>query len=163
MNSQTPSPNRTEWSGYATLTLLVIFLGALAQSLVVPQSLHSFLTSLRKADSEISQKIPPPSEPVPINNRREVCAQWSSQNSDHRYNFICGAENLFDVYEVNDGQLNMIGSGTFSDGNINAQVKSLTKNRRGYWQLKLSADKNTLEGTWRGDDPREFGNLKLRK
>lgn len=163
MNSQTPPPQRTEWTGYATLMLIVVFVGALAEALQVPQSLHEYL---KKPEADISKEIPPPDMP-PISRLRvrppEICAEWSSENSSKQYSFICRGAEIFEVYEVINGRLNRIGSGRFSDGNISAEVVSLTKNRRGYWQLELSSDKTTLQGTWRGDDPREFGNLKFRK
>ena len=163
MNSQPPSPGRTEWTGYATLTLILVFVGALAEALQVPQSLNEFFNKIKNPEEVISKEIPPPPHsPLPV-IQTEVCAHWSSENSSRQYSFICvGAENL-DIYEVNNGRLIKIGSGRFSDGKINAEVVSLTKNRRGYWQLELSSDKTTLEGSWQGDDPRESGNLKLRK
>jgi len=166
MNVKSPSTKRTEWTGYGTLMLLVVFVAAVAEALQVPQSLNEYFRSLRK-DAEViskqtSRTAESPIETSPV-KRADVCSEWSSQNSTRRYSFVCVGADNFDVYEISDGQLKKIGSGSLNGDDINAQVVSLTKHRRGYWQLKLSSDKTTLEGTWRGDDPREFGNLKLHR
>src|SRR5919205_2979264 len=102
MNSQPPlpSPQRTEWTGYATLTLILVFIGALAEALQVPQSLNEYFRALRKPEEVISKEIPPPVN-IPRSRlpamQTEVCAKWSSENSFRQYSFICvGAEN-FDI------------------------------------------------------------------
>ena len=68
------------------------------------------------------------------------------------------------MHETNSGQLNKLGSGrVIADGRLEAELVSRTKNRKGYWELQVSPDKNTMEGTWHGDDPRESGRLQFRK
>jgi hypothetical protein len=153
------------------LTLILVFIAAVAQALQVPHSLRQYFLSFQKPEVAISKEIPvqnsapvtaPPTSRLPV-RKPGVCADWRSENSPRQYSFVCVGAETFDVYEVNNGQLNKIGSGHFGDDTVDAEVVSPSKHRKGYWQLKLSADKTILEGTWRGDDPREAGNLKLRK
>jgi len=171
MTSQTPTPPRKEWTAYATSTLILVFIATVAQALQVPHALRQYFLSFPKPEVAIAKEIPvqnppavtsPPTSRLPV-KQQGVCAEWRSENSPRQYSFICVGAETFDVYEVNNGQLNKIGSGHFDDETVAAEVVSPAKNRKGYWQLKLSADKTTLEGKWRGDDPREFGDLKLRK
>ncbi len=167
MSFQPGQPRRTEWTGYATLTLILLFIAAIAQALQVPHSINQWLRSLNtKEETLISQVSPVPvPEPVKAKARyQDMCAEWVSSNSQRPYDFICTGPSTFDVHEASNGQLTRIGSGrVVAEDHLEAEVVSPTKNRKGYWQLQLSPDKNTMEGTWHGDDPRESGRLQFRK
>lgn len=168
MSFQPGQPRRTEWTGYATLTLILLFIGVIAQALQVPHSINQWLRSLNTKEETLISQVSPVPGPAPVGNptarRQDMCAEWISSNSQKPYDFICTGPSTFDVHETNNGHLNRIGSGrVVADGRLEAEVVSPAKNRKGYWDLRLSPDKSTLEGTWHGDDPRESGRLQFRK
>jgi hypothetical protein len=168
MSFQPAHQQRSEWTGYATLTIILVFIAAIAQALQVPHSLTQWLRSVHTPEAAIAQGPPPvvASPPATRTTVRQpgMCAEWLSVRSRKRYDFICAGADTFDVYETNNGQLNKIGSGrVLADGHLEAELVSTTKNRKGYWNLELSSDKNAMEGTWHGDDPRESGRLQFSK
>ncbi len=166
MNFRTDEPRR--WTGYASLTLVALFIGALAQAAQVPKSVMDLVRQLRTPDLTLRREVPAVPEPSvmprPTGSERDICGEWLSETSQRQYNFVCNGEGVFDVYEVSDGGMKKSGSGrVIGDGSIEADLVSQTKNRKGHWTLKISSDRRMMQGPWYGEDPREFGHLTLRK
>jgi len=172
MSFQSGRPPRTEWTGYATLTLILLFIASIAQVLQVPHSISQWLRSLNTQQDQLISQVSPVPDPAPVpapvvekkSHYQDMCAEWISSNSQKPYDFICTGPSTLDVHEASNGQINKIGSGRIvTGGRLEAVVVSPTKNRKGYWELQLSPDKSTMAGTWHGDDPRESGRLEFRK
>ncbi len=165
MSSQPPQPPQFDWSKtkfYTGVALITMLLGIGIQASLVPTAWWPILFPAP------TERPGPQSSPVPVTissanplvRQQNVCGVWLSETSRKRYNFICQAQDSFEIYEISDQGLNKNGSGKLTeDGNIEAEFLSLPKNRRAHLKLRLSADGRKMEGSWQGDDPRESGRL----
>jgi hypothetical protein len=147
---------------YARITVLALFLAAIAQLLLVPPAWKVWpFTSPTLEPISLNSPIPAPTPHVkPLTEQESICGMWLSETSRKQYNFVCQGQNLFEIYEVGDQGLNKNGSGKiFEGGDVEADILSLTKNRKAHLKLRLSNDGRKMEGSWRGDDPRESGQL----
>jgi hypothetical protein len=174
MSSQPPQTPQFDWTKtqfYAVVALLTMLVGLGIQALLVPpERWHNLFSSPTQGPTQgtVHQSPPSPFSPLPVTGpsisqpvrQQNVCGVWLSATSQKRYNFICRGQESFEIYEVGEQGLNNNGSGKLTEeGNVEAGLLLSPKNRRARLKLKLSADGRTLEGTWQGDDPREFGQL----
>lgn len=108
--------------------------------------------------------VPPIAGPStnPSDKKQGICGGWHTAH--RQYNFVCQGQTSFEIYEGGDQGMIRRGSGRItSSGAIEADLFSSAKNRTGHLILNLSADGESLEGPWHGDDPRETGRLEFRK
>jgi hypothetical protein len=168
MSSQPPQQPQSDWTKgkfYAAVTILTALIGLGIQALLVPPAWWPIFWPPASGPAPQSSPTPatsPSAAPVP--RQQNVCGVWLSTTSQKRYDFICQGQAAFEVYEVTAQGLNKIGSGRLTeDGNVEASLFISPKNRRAYLNLKLSSDGRKLEGTWKGDDPREFGQLQFNR
>lgn len=146
MNLQSLKNGMSRKTLYALVMLLTAVIGALAQVVVVPPAWNWWPYKQRKEQPPVIQ--------------RTVCGTWVSETSRKRYDFVCQGQGFFEIYEVSDKGLNKNGSGKLIEGdNVEVELLSMPKNRRAHLKLKLSSDGLRMEGSWRGDDPREYGQL----
>jgi hypothetical protein len=88
------------------------------------------------------------------------CGVWQSETSGKRYNFICQDERTFEIYENDPSQgLIKVGSGIISQGRVDGTLLVRGKDRTATLSLTLSTDGQKMEGSFKGSDPREFGEL----
>lgn len=163
MNSQPPTDNLSSKKLYAIVMLLTALIGTLAQVVVVPPTWNWWPYEGSKV-----QTPPPPvltddrSTPRkdPLQSQPNVCGTWVSATSGKQYDFVCQGQGSFEIYEVSDKGLSKNGSGRLTEeGNVEADLLSVPKNRRARLRLRLSADGRRMEGSWQGEDPRESGQL----
>jgi len=125
------------------------------------------------------EKIPTPSPPIqpPIVNspavdvsKQRICAEWTSSRpfgSGKRYSFVCGAQGSVEIFLVDTKGLTRVGEGTItSAGTVAATLtiaRTRTQPRKAYLELTPSPDGQSLQGPWHGDDPREKGELVLKR
>jgi hypothetical protein len=89
---------------------------------------------------------------------------WLSETSGKQYNFVCTPQGSFEMYEISDQGQRDVGSGIVAgDGNLDADLHVLTKNKWVHLKLRLSEDGRKMEGSFRGSDPREAGGLTFHK
>ncbi len=154
MNGQQPPDDITKNKKYALAILLVAIISAISQTLVVPPA-----WKLWPAEEPRAQTSPTPAA-TPIQNRPNVCGIWVSSTSQKRYDFVCQGGDSFEIYEVSDQGINKNGSGKLTEGSkVEAEILSTPKNRKARLKLMLSTDGRRMEGSWKGDDPRESGQL----
>lgn len=165
MNQQLRQHPQGEWTKkkfYALILLLAVLIGALAQALVVPPDWKSLSVGSPAQEPAVHNSGSPVGTPssAPVVGQLDVCGVWLSETSGKRYNFICKGQDAFEIYEVSAQGVAKNGAGTLTQENtVEASLLSLPKNRMAYLKLRLSADGRSMEGAWRGDDPREAGQL----
>lgn len=162
MNSQPPTNNLSSSRRYAVAMLLMALISAVAQVVVVPPTWKWWPYEESKAQTSATPTPTPSPTPktAPLQTQANVCGTWVSMTSQKRYDFVCQGQGSFEIYEVSNRGLNKNGSGRLTeDGNVEADLLSMPKNRRAHVKLKLSADGRRMEGSWRGEDPRESGQL----
>jgi hypothetical protein len=109
--------------------------------------------------------VPLPTDPTtPPNDsharRQLACGAWLSATSGKHYKFKCPRPDTLEIYEVVRQQEVRNGSGKIAaDGGVEADLLVLELKRTAHLKLTPSADGDKLEGSWRGDDPREAGLL----
>jgi hypothetical protein len=174
MNSPQPTEDWTKGKKYAVITLVVAVFAAIAQALVVPPAwiqANSSSSTPTSANSNPSVTAPPVTTPpvmelpvTPIPKQQNICGVWLSLTSRKQYNFVCQDQDAFVIYEVSDQQLIQNGSGTLTNnGDVKARLFLSNKKRTAHISLRLSPDGQKMEGSWRGDDPRESGALMFHK
>lgn len=162
MNSQPSADSLSSKRLYAVAMLLAALIGTLAQVVVVPSALNWWPNDKPKAQTSAT---PAPTtisaaKTGPLQSQPNVCGTWVSATSQKRYDFVCQGQGSFEIYEISDKGLNKNGSGKLTEeGNVEADLLSMPKNRRAYLRLRLSADGRRMEGSWQGEDPRESGQL----
>lgn len=162
MNSQPSVDSLSGKKLYALVMLLTALVGALAQVVVVPPAWGWWpYEGLKTQTSATPAPIPKPAPKTePLQSQPNVCGTWASATSRKRYDFVCQGQGSFEIYEVSDKGLSKNGSGRLTEeGNVEADILSMPKNRKAHLRLKLSADGRRMEGPWWGDDPRESGQL----
>lgn len=162
MNLQPPVDNLSNTKRYAIAMLLMALISAVAQVVVVPPTLKLWPFEESKAQTSATPASTPSPTPqtVPLQSQSNVCGTWMSATSRKRYDFICQGEDYFEIYEVSDKGLSKNGSGKLTkEGNVEADLLSMPKNRRAHLRLRLSVDGRRMEGSWQGKDPRESGQL----
>ena len=146
MSSQPPTGRFPRKSLYAAVMLLCALVGTLAQVVVVPPAWNWW---------PFKKPVQTSTTPTP-----DVCGTWVSATSRKRYDFVCQGQGAFVIYEVTDKGISKNGWGRLmEEGNVEADLQSMPKNRKAHLRLKLSTDGRSMEGSWQGDDPREFGQL----
>ncbi|HEY9405716.1 MAG TPA: hypothetical protein VIQ24_23905 [Pyrinomonadaceae bacterium] len=159
MNSQPPLNNLSSNRFYAIAMLLAALIGTLAQVVVIPPTWKSWPYEEPKPQPSVTP-VPTPTKAETFQSQINVCGTWLSMTSQKRYDFVCQGQGAFEIYEVSDKGLSKNGSGKLTEeGNVEADLLSMPKNRRAHLRLKLSADGRRMEGTWQGEDPRESGQL----
>lgn len=175
MQSSPTSTNGTRTKQYAVTMLLVTILAAVAQLLVLPPTWLTFWASNpsiqnpvgpTSAEAQPTVSSPPSHAVATLPSGRDaltsklVCAEWLSESSGRRYNFICQDQTSFDIYENRGGLLTKVGSGRLvEDGSLEADIRVAEKDRLAHLRLRLSSDGQKIEGSFHGDDPRESGHL----
>lgn len=181
MISQQPQRPDSDWTKtkvYAGVMLLATFVGAGVQVLLVPPAWWPIFRPPNQGQNERTaqgptsqepEQVPPQqSSPMPVvkqpagqtSPQQKVCGVWLSTTSQKRYNFVCQGNDSFEIYEVTSQGANKNGSGKLTgDGNVEASLLASPKNRWAHMKLRLSDDGQRLQGSWRGDDPRESGQL----
>lgn len=102
--------------------------------------------------------------PALATKHQNICGTWLSSSSHKKYNFVCHGEGFFEIYEVSEGGANKTGTGKITDdGSVEADLISLEKNRKAQLRLRLSTNGQMMDGSWRGEDPRESGRLTFQK
>lgn len=126
-----------------------------------PDSANRGLVEVDATPTPKSSPIATPPQSIP---QSSICGLWRSETSGKQYNFICRTQNFFEIYEVSSDQgLTKVGSGTINGEVVDASYFSTAKRRSAKLELKISADGQTLEGTMKGQDPRESGWLIFHK
>jgi hypothetical protein len=172
MTTQQPSPSQSYWTTskpYAVLTVLAALVAAGAafyqawKLAPTPPSIQEQIVRDSPKPVATPLAVPTPSA-TPIARRQNVCGVWLSITSQKKYNFVCNDQGLFEIYEVSENGSNKTGTGKITDdGSVEADLLSLAKKRKAQLKLRLSADGRMMEGSWRGDDPRESGRLTFQK
>jgi hypothetical protein len=178
MSLQPPHDDLTKHKLIVVGTLLAALVTALAQVMGVLPALDKWLSEVQVTHNSGGPVGSPTADPIasptasPVatstsmtaSSRKHVCGAWRSDGSRKQYDFVCNGPNSFEIYEVSGQALNKNGSGKLTEeGDIEADLTSFPKNRKAYLKLSVSADGQKLEGTWRGDDPRESGRLMFRR
>lgn len=177
MSSQPQSKDLSKHRGYLIATLITAVVAAIAQALgLLPlYKIYPTETPINTPGVEIS--VPPSVEPPPTQNPpntnppttqslmlQNLCGGWFSETSQKRYDFVCQAQAYFDIYDVTDQGRNKVGSGKMLEGGtIEANILVLKKNRIAHLTLSISADGRKMNGSWQGNDPREFGKITFHK
>jgi hypothetical protein len=92
------------------------------------------------------------------------CGVWQSANSSKRYTFVCHDENTFEIFENDPNQgLIRVGSGVISQGSVNGSLFVRDKGRAAALSLRISEDGQKMEGSFKGLDPTEFGQVVFQK
>lgn len=174
MSSQQPQRPDSDWTKtklYAGIMLLATLAGAGVQVLLVPPAWWPIFWPPNQGQNERTaqaqtQTPPQQSHPAPVVDQttvqkppqQNVCGVWLSATSQKRYNFVCLGNDSIEIYEVTSQGTNKNGSGRLTgEGGVEASILSSPKNRWAHLKLRLSADGQRLQGSWRGDDPRESG------
>jgi hypothetical protein len=145
---------------YALAMLLAALVAAAGQVAGVPPAWLNLWaqqeTIAKTSATPAPTATPPPSQP-------SVCGTWASETSPRRYNFVCQGQGSFEIYELGDTGPNKTGSGVLTEDGVEADILSVPKNRKAHFKLRLSADGRKMEGTWKGKDPRESGQVMFRR
>lgn len=92
------------------------------------------------------------------------CGLWQSKFSGKRYTLICQSMDSFELYENDPKQgLIKVGTGTFKQERVEADMIVIGKNRRAHLELTLSNDGKELKGSFHGEDPIETGSVIFQK
>ena len=162
MNSQPPLNNLSGNRFYAIAMLLAALIGTLAQVVVIPPTWKWWPYEETKPQTSVTPTPTPnlTDKAGSLQNQTNVCGTWVSMTSRKRYDFVCQGQGAFEIYEISDKGLSKNGSGKLTEeGNVEADLLSMPKNRRAHLRLRLSADGRRMEGSWQGEDPRESGQL----
>ena len=165
MNQQLEQPPQGAWTKtkfYALIVSLAVLIGTLAQALVVPPAWTWWPVGSPAQEHAVQNSASSVATPssAPAMGQPNVCGVWRSGTSGKRYNFVCKGQDSFEIYEVSAQGVTKNGSGTLTkESTVEASLLSLPKNRMAYLKLKLSTDGRSMEGSWRGDDLRESGQL----
>lgn len=156
-----PPPDITKHKVYALIILVATILAAVAQALVVPPSWLTLWATQSQNKETIKDPAPVEASPsAPPITTQNVYGVWLSEKSKKKYQFIYHDQNTFVIYEVGDRVLNEVGSGKIdADGSIEADILAKKKGRKAHFRLKLSPDGKKIDGSWKGDDPRESGSI----
>jgi hypothetical protein len=82
-------------------------------------------------------------------NRCSLEGQWVSEQRPNHYRFTCTSSNSFDIILIDPERPNVenkVGGGSIIKGDVEAQFSQLGRSYVANLSLKLSADKNRLEG-----------------
>lgn len=165
MNQQLQQPPQGDWTKtkfYVLIMLLAVLIGALAQALMVPPAWKLWSVDSPAQGPTVQNSASLVATPTSsyVVGQSNVCGVWRSTTSGKRYKFVCKGQDSFEIYEVSAQEVTKSGSGTLTkENNVEASLLSVPKNRMAYLKLRLSADGSSMEGSWRGDDPRESGRL----
>jgi hypothetical protein len=172
MTTQLPSRSQSDWTKtkiYAVIIAVTAIIGAgaafyQAWRLAQAVGLHAGpIVQYSPAPTATPSSVPTTSATL-VARQQNICGVWLSATSRKKYNFVCQGEGLFEIYEVGESGASKTGTGKIaSDGSVEAALLSLAKNRRAQLKLTLSDDGRRLEGSWRGEDPRESGRLMFNK
>ncbi len=182
MSARQKKPSEREWTAYAIIMLLVLFIGAVSQALMVPPAWKPKEGPSQTHKSVVQNPVPPvaslpshevvershrePERPVAsppspsLTRRSDICGVWVSATSQKQYDFVCQEQDTFQVRQISGQGPKNRGLGKVTeDGKIEADLIILSKDRTAHLSLQLSEDGQKIEGTWRGDDPIESGQL----
>ena len=154
----------TKTKSYASFALLAMLLTASA-------AVISALNARKSPNDQRNANSPPPT-PTPSPRvmpddaiTQAVCQEWTSSRSRKTYNFVCGPEASFDIFLIGSQATTMVGHGTIaSDGTVEAVIslaRRRTHSRLAHIILTPSPDRQSLSGSYHGDDKRESGELKF--
>jgi hypothetical protein len=173
MTTQQPPQPQSDWTRTKTYAVIIAVTAIVGAAAAFYQAWRSAQAATPPHGGPLVQHSPTPDatpSPVqspsaaPVARRPNVCGVWLSATSRKKYEFVCQGEDFFEIYEVGEEGADKTGTGKITgDGTVEADLVSRPKNRRAQLKLTLSADGRKLEGSWRGEDPRESGRLMFQK